>query len=161
MASKRKGRHAHEGKHTHTLRPTKKVGNFKRAGFYIQGWDHFSRSLTALADWKSGPITKHTEKQKLEQDIATAPTLGHSARSPAWHVPGAYRPTPQNPSKGLKSSGQPADSRANISVASQAISKWEERGHPIAWKKNSGHLLSTYHTPSKCMRQEFPTPFDR
>lgn len=51
------------GENSNTLRPTKKVGDFKRAGLSIQGWDHFSRSSATLADGKGGSITKHTEKQ--------------------------------------------------------------------------------------------------
>ena len=103
-ASKQKTGHAQEGK-TPPHFTTEKVRDFKRAGLSLQGWGRFSRSLTTLADRKSGPVTS-IQRRTSEQDLATALHPACSACPTAWNVPGARGATSHDPSKGLKHSGQ-------------------------------------------------------
>ena len=114
------------GKLHHTFRPTEKVRHFKRAGLSLQGWGHFSRSLTTLADRKSGPVTKHTETH-IRTGFSNSSSSGllslpHSLActwSPWGNFPWSFQ--------GTQTLRTVSDSRANRSVTPQAMSTGEEK----------------------------------
>lgn len=74
------------------------------------GLGHFSRSLTALADGRSGPVTKPTETRKRERgDSGDSGSLraARGARPTARHVPAASRPAPRRPARGTDAQASP------------------------------------------------------
>lgn len=74
------------------------------------GLGHFSRSLTALADGRSGPVTKPTETRKRERgDSGDSGSLraARGARPTARHVPAASRPAPRRPARGTDARASP------------------------------------------------------
>lgn len=81
------------------------------------GLGHFSRSLTALADGRSGPVTKPTETRKRERgDSRDSGSLraARGARPTARHVPAASRPAPRRPARGTDARASPLRRRRPV-----------------------------------------------